>query len=116
MNQKLFLGGLSFLLSCSVEANNSTRELPGSEFQGTMITMTRGTVVSVDKAAKKISISHQGNWDIEIPAATTLFEAKSVAMMSGLVAGSPVFFIAAGDAKKPEVVRLEPRPPSKFTY
>jgi len=109
-------GCLLALLACVAGANSWARELPGSEFRGTMITMTRGTVVSVDKAARKISISHQGNWDIEIPAATTSFDLASIGMVSGLAPGSAVFFIAAGDAKKPAVIRLEPRRPNGFTY
>ena len=104
------------LLTCVASANSLARELPASEFRGTMITMTRGTVVAVDKAAKKISISHQGNWDIEIPASTTAFAVASTDMADGLTPGAAIFFIAAGDAKKPEVVRLAPRPASKFTY
>ena len=118
MSDKILKTGMCLLalLSCFAGVNSLARELPGSEFRGTMITMTRGTVVAVDKAAKKISISHQGNWDIEIPASTTAFSVASTDMADGLTPGSAIFFIAAGDAKKPEVVRLAPRPVSKFTY
>ncbi|MBK7685783.1 MAG: copper-binding protein [Rhodocyclaceae bacterium] len=104
------------LCSCVVGANSWARELPASEFRGTMITMTRGTVVAVDKAARKISISHQGNWDIEIPATTTAFSVASADMADGLAPGSAIFFIAGGDAKKPELVRLTPRRANGFAY
>lgn len=104
------------MITSAACANAGTRELPASEFRGTMITMTRGTVIAVDKATKKVSISHQGNWDLEIPAATTKFDLASTDMASDLAAGSAVFFIAAGDAKKPAVIRLAPRPANGFTY
>jgi Cu/Ag efflux protein CusF len=103
---------LCFLLwlSCAAQANNSTRELPGADFRGTMFVMTRGVVVAVDKAAKKISIAHLGNEDLQIPAATTIFAVASANMLDGFEAGGSVFFIADRDAQKnPVVTRLAPR-------
>ena len=118
MNLKLVGYGLSLVLLASnvAYANNSTRELPSSEFRGTMIVMTRGTVITVDKAAMKIRISHQGNEDIQIPAAITEFGAVSADMLVGFEAGAAVFFIADRVAEKPVVIRLAPRRPNGFTY
>ena len=118
MNLKLLGFGVGILLLASsvAQANNSTRELPQSEFRGTMIVMTRGTVVGVDKAAMKIKISHQGNEDIQIPAAITEFGAVSADMFVGLQAGAAVFFIADRVAEKPVIIRLAPRRPNGFTY
>ena len=118
LNLKLVSLGVSLLLMTSslAQANNSTRELPPSEFRGTMIVMTRGTVIAVDKAAMKIRISHQGNEDILIPAAITEFGAVSADMLVGFEPGAAVFFIADRVAEKPVVIRLAPRRPNGFTY
>ena len=105
-----------FLLAAGLCSSTWARELPDSDFRATMITMTRGTVISIDKAAKKITLSHQGNYDLEIPAAKTTFDLKSADMANNLAVGAAVFFVAAGDAKKPELIRLEPRRPNGFTY
>lgn len=118
MNPRLvsYVAGLLLLASSTAQANSSTRELPGCEFRGTMIVMTRGTVVSVDKAAREIRISHQGNEDIQIPAATTSFGVATVGMLDGFEAGGAVFFVADRIAEQPVLVRLVPRRPNGFTY
>ena len=112
----LLLASGMALANNSSRANNSTRELPGCEFRGTMIVMTRGTVVTVDKAARKISISHQGNEDILIPAAVTEFSTTSTDMLDGFEAGAAVFFIADRVGETPVVVRLAPRRADGFKY
>ncbi|MBK9520524.1 MAG: copper-binding protein [Rhodocyclaceae bacterium] len=116
MNKTIVAGGLGLFLSTTVLANTSTRELPPEQFRGTMMVMTRGTVVTVDKTTKKLSISHQGNQDLEIPAATTKFGVASADMLTVYDAGATVFFVADRVGNEPVVVRLEPRRPSTFKY
>lgn len=92
-----------------IESNGDVTARRAQRF--TMMPMTRGVVVKLDKATGRIKIAHDRNEDVELPAATTEFRILLRDLPADIADGASIYFIAARIGPTLMVTRLEPRKP-----
>ena len=90
-----------------IESNGDVTARRAQRF--TMMPMTRGVVIKLDKATGRIKIAHDRNEDVELPAATTEFRILLRDLPADIADGASIYFIAARIGPTLMVTRLEPR-------
>jgi len=88
------IAGLLFPSGAFAAADNAAQPATGSKSTESGRAMTAGAVKKVDKAAGKVTISHEPIEKLEMPRMTMVYRVKDPAMLDRLKEGDRINFVA----------------------